>query len=86
MISADTVLNIINENGMDILKSILPEKAYELIKKKYDKEPGELIYLKELVKKYEKKNKAIKKVEDRYEIEIDPNIGKGSKKKQMTEK
>lgn len=86
MISADTVLNIINENGMDILKSILPEKAYELIKKKYDKEPGELIYLKELVKKYEKKNKAIKKVEDRYEIEIDPNIGKGFKKKQMTEK
>jgi len=69
MISAETVLNIIAENGVEILKDILPGQAYELIKKKYTNETG-LPYLKTLIKKYEKKNKSIKKIEDKYHIEI----------------
>ena len=56
MISANTVLNIINESGTERLKGILPSKSYELIKRKYERKT-ELPYLKELIKKHEKNEK-----------------------------
>lgn len=56
MITGETVLNIINETGIESLKTILPKEAYELIKKKYNKE-NQLPYLKQVIKKFERKNK-----------------------------
>ena len=56
MITGETVLNIINETGIESLKTILPKEAYELIKKKYDKD-NQLPYLKQVIKKFERKNK-----------------------------
>ena len=56
MISADTVLNILQEGGITEIKDILPEQAYLLIKKKYiDNKYDGKPYLKYVIKKYEKK-------------------------------
>jgi len=60
MISANTVLNIIEESGVERLKGILPMKAYELIKKKYSKD-SDVPYLKLLIKKHEKNERIIKR-------------------------
>ena len=56
MITGETVLNIINETGIESLKTILPKEAYELIKKKYNKD-NQLPYLKQVIKKFDRKNK-----------------------------
>lgn len=61
MITGETVLNIINETGIESLKTILPKEAYELIKKKYNKE-NQLPYLKQVIKKFDRKNKDQQKI------------------------
>lgn len=61
MITGETVLNIINETGIESLKTILPKEAYELIKKKYNKD-NQLPYLKQVIKKFDRKNKDQQKI------------------------
>ena len=56
MITGETVLNIINETGIESLKTILPREAYDLIKKKYGKDK-QIPYLKQIIKQFERKNK-----------------------------
>lgn len=70
MISANTVLNIINENNLELLKSILPDTAYELIKRKY--EINHLPYLKTIVKKQEQKQKIVNELKNKEE-ELETN-------------
>lgn len=65
MISADTVLNIIQENGLEAIKDVIPDIAYDLIEKKYIKNANKLPYLKEIIKNYTKK----KQREEQYEIQ-----------------
>ena len=61
MLSAETVLNIIEEDNLELLKKIIPPTAYELIVKKYSKEES-IPYLKRIVKKYENKQKIINEI------------------------
>lgn len=61
MITGETVLNIINETGIESLKTILPKESYELIKKKYNKD-NQLPYLKQVIKKFDRKNKDQQKI------------------------
>lgn len=70
MLSANTVLHIIEENGIEQLKKIIPIEAYQLIKKKYIDNVEQIPYLKKIIKKYETKQKKISKIEDKYEISI----------------
>ena len=56
--SAETVLNIIEEHNVEKLKHVIPDIAFDLIKKKYCKET-QIPYLKQLIKKFEKKEKAL---------------------------
>lgn len=75
MITGETVLNIINESGIESLKTILPKEAYELIKKKYNKE-NQLPYLKQVIKKFDRKNKDQQKIIEKLTKEqrsVNPN-------------
>lgn len=70
MISADTVLNIISENNLELLKNVLPDTSYELIKRKY--EISHLPYLKTIVKKQEQKQKVVNEIKNKEE-ELETN-------------
>ena len=75
MITGETVLNIINESGIESLKTILPREAYDLIKKKYDKDV-KMPYLKQLIRKFERKNKDQQKMIGEFskkQHSVDPN-------------
>lgn len=62
MISAETVLNIIQENNIEVLKGVIPDISYELINKKYVKNVDKIPYIKRIIKNYEKKEKQIEKI------------------------
>ena len=66
MISAETVLNIIQENNIEVLKNVIPDVAYNLIVKKYIKNNDKIPYLKKLIKKYENKEKKNMKINQKY--------------------
>lgn len=75
MITGETVLNIINETGIESLKTILPKEAYELIKKKYNKD-NQLPYLKQIIKKFDRKNKDQQKMIEKLQkkhYSVNPN-------------
>ena len=73
MISANTILNIIDENGIDSIKGSIPNIAYQLIKKKYVDNKDELPYLKKIIKSYEQKKKDNENIS---KLDIKKNIEK----------
>lgn len=62
MIKAQTVLNIIEEGNIEVLKNILPQDAYALIVKKYVN--NDKPFIKKVVKKYEQKRRIIERMKE----------------------